>query len=196
MREALGRLILASGSPRRAALMAEYGYEFVVQVPAPEAECGLCSQESPPELVQRLAWQKAADVAKSVPAGIVIAADTVAHCHGQILGKPKNRQHAAEMLQLMSGRVHQVYTGVVVWHRPSDVQLKDVVRSDLRMDELDPAALEAYLDTDAWEGKAGAFGFQDGLDWVHLESGDATNVVGLPMPRLRELLEYLGRMEG
>lgn len=196
MREALGRLILASGSPRRAALMAEYGYEFVVQVPAPEAECGLCSQESPPELVQRLAWQKAADVAKSVPAGIVIAADTVAHCHGQILGKPKNRQNAAEMLQLMSGRVHQVYTGVVVWHRPSDVQLKDVVRSDLRMDELDPAALEAYLDTDAWEGKAGAFGFQDGLDWVHLESGDATNVVGLPMPRLRELLEYLGRMEG
>ncbi len=196
MREALGRLILASGSPRRAALMAEYGYEFVVQVPAPEAECGLCSQESPPELVQRLAWQKAADVAKSVPEGIVIAADTVAHCHGQILGKPKNRQHAAEMLQLMSGRVHQVYTGVVVWHRPSDLQMKDVVRSDLRMDKLDPAALEAYLDTDAWEGKAGAFGFQDGLDWVHLESGDATNVVGLPMPRLRELLEYLGRMEG
>jgi septum formation protein len=196
MLESLGRLILASGSPRRAALMAEYGYEFVVQVPAPEAECGLCSQESPPELVQRLAWQKAADVAKSVPEGIVIAADTVAHCHGQILGKPKNRQHAAEMLQLMSGRVHQVYTGVVVWHRPSDVQLKDVVRSDLRMDKLDPAALEAYLDTDAWEGKAGAFGFQDGLDWVHLESGDATNVVGLPMPRLRELLEYMRGMQG
>ena len=176
--------------------MAEYGYEFVVQVPAPEAECGLCSQESPPELVQRLAWQKAADVAASVPAGIVIAADTVAHCHGQILGKPKNRQHAAEMLQLMSGRVHQVYTGVVVWHRPSDVQLKDVVRSDLRMDKLDPAALEAYLDTDAWDGKAGAFGFQDGLDWVHLESGDATNVVGLPMPRLRELLEYIRGIQG
>ncbi len=196
MPEALGRLILASGSPRRAALMAEYGYEFVVQVPAPEAECGLCSQESPPELVQRLAWQKAADVAASVPEGIVIAADTVAHCHGQILGKPKNRQHAAEMLQLMSGRVHQVYTGVVVWHRPSDVQLKDVVRSDLRMDKLDPAALEAYLDTDAWDGKAGAFGFQDGLDWVHLESGDATNVVGLPMPRLRELLEYIRGMQG
>jgi septum formation protein len=196
MPEALGRLILASGSPRRAALMAEYGYEFVVQVPAPEAECGLCSQESPPELVQRLAWQKAADVAASVPAGIVIAADTVAHCHGQILGKPKNRQHAAEMLQLMSGRVHQVYTGVVVWHRPSDVQLKDVVRSDLRMDKLDPAALEAYLDTDAWDGKAGAFGFQDGLDWVHLESGDATNVVGLPMPRLRELLEYIRGIQG
>lgn len=196
MAEGAGRLILASGSPRRASLMAEYGYEFVVQVPAPEAECGLCSQESPPELVQRLAWQKAADVAASVPEGIVIAADTVAHCHGQILGKPKNRQHAAEMLRLMSGRVHQVYTGVVVWHRPSDVQLKDVVRSDLRMDTLDPAALEAYLDTDAWEGKAGAFGFQDGLDWVHLESGDATNVVGLPMPRLRELLEYMRGMQG
>lgn len=186
-----GPLILASGSPRRAQLMQEHGYEFVVEVPSPEAECGMCSQESPPELVQRLARQKAADVALRIPQGVLIAADTVAHCHGQILGKPRNREHAAEMLRLMSGRVHQVYTGVVVWHRPSDVQLQDVVRTDLRMDVLSEAELEAYLDSEAWEGKAGAFGYQDGLDWVHIVTGEETNVVGLPMPRLREMLQYL-----
>lgn len=187
----LGVLILASGSPRRAELMREHGYQFVVQAPSPEAECGMCSQESPPELVQRLAMQKAADVAPKIPQGIVIAADTVAHCHGQILGKPRNREHAAEMLRLMSGRVHQVYTGVVVWQRPSDIRLQDVVRTDLRMDVLTESELEAYLDSEAWEGKAGAFGYQDGLDWVHIVEGEETNVVGLPMPRLREMLSYL-----
>ncbi|MDP1563576.1 MAG: nucleoside triphosphate pyrophosphatase [Pirellulaceae bacterium] len=188
-------LILASGSPRRAELMREHGYEFVVEVPSPEAECGMCSQESPPELVQRLAFQKAADVAPRISQGILIAADTVAHCHGQILGKPRNREHAAEMLRLMSGRVHQVYTGVVVWHRPSDVRFQDVVRTDLRMDTLSESELETYLDSDAWEGKAGAFGYQDGLDWVHIVEGEETNVVGLPMPRLREMLGYLKRLD-
>ncbi len=186
-----GPLILASGSPRRAQLMQEFGYKFVVEVPSPEAECGMCSQESPPELVQRLALQKAADVAPRITQGILIAADTVAHCHGQILGKPRNREHAGEMLRLMSGRVHQVYTGVVVWHRPSEVRFHDVVRTDLRMDSLSDAALETYLDSEAWEGKAGAFGYQDGLDWVHIVEGEETNVVGLPMPRLQEMLKYM-----
>jgi len=87
--------------------------------------------------------------------------------------------------------VHQVYTGVVVWHRPSDVRFQDVVRTDLRMDSLSDAALEAYLNSEAWEGKAGAFGYQDGLDWVHIVEGEETNVVGLPMPRLQEMLKYM-----
>jgi septum formation protein len=189
-----GPLILASGSPRRAELLREFGYEFQVLVPSPEAECGLCSQESPPELVQRLARQKAADVAPQVEYGVVVAADTVAHCRGQILGKPQNRDHARQMLQRMSGRIHQVYTGVVVWQRPQDWVLHAVEKTDLRMDSLSEADLERYLATDAWEGKAGAFGYQDGLDWVHIVSGEATNVVGLPMPRLAALLQCLSDM--
>jgi len=175
--------------------MRQHGYEFVVEIPSPEAECGLCSQESPPELVQRLAFQKAADVAPRIPQGILIAADTVAHCYGHILGKPRNRQHAAEMLHLMSGRVHQVYTGIVLWQRPSDIRIQDVVRTDLRMDVLDQEALETYLDSEEWEGKAGAFGYQDGLDWVHIVEGEETNVVGLPMPRLAEMLQVLAKTE-
>lgn len=186
-----GPLILASGSPRRAALMGEYGYNFEVRVPSPEAECGLCSQESPPDLVLRLAKQKAADVAVGVERGVVVAADTVAHCHGHILGKPHDRQHARQMLQLMSGRLHQVYTGLVVWQRPQNRILHAVEKTDLRMDRLGEEDLERYLDSEAWEGKAGAFGYQDGLDWVHIVDGEETNVVGLPMPRLANLLDCL-----
>jgi septum formation protein len=191
----VGPLILASGSPRRAELLRDFGYEFEVRVPSPSAECGLCSQETPPDLVLRLAKQKAADVAPQIERGVLVAADTVAHCHGQILGKPRNRQHAREMLELMSGRLHQVYTGLVVWQRPQDWVLHAVEKTDLRMDRLSPAALEDYLDSDAWEGKAGAFGYQDGLDWVHIVSGEDTNVVGLPMPRLAALLACLRDMQ-
>lgn len=184
----MGPLILASGSPRRSQLLQEYGYQFKVIVPSPEAECGMCSGESPVELVIRLAQQKAEDVATKIEQGIVLAADTVAHCRGTILGKPHNRQHAKEMLSMMSGQVHQVYSGVCLWHRPSNTIFRDVVKTDLRMDQLSQSQIEDYLDTDAWEGKAGAFGFQDGLDWVHIVDGEATNVVGLPMPQLAEML--------
>ena len=91
-------LILASSSPRRRQLLDEAGYAFEVIAPSDSAECGICSSETPPELVARLAYQKAEDVAKRLETGLIIGCDTVAECLGQILGKPKNRQHAREML--------------------------------------------------------------------------------------------------
>lgn len=184
-------LILASQSPRRADLLRAANYEFRIQSPSPGAECGMCSRETPPELVGRLAWQKAADVAKQVDAGIVIACDTVAECMGQILGKPGNREHAREMLTLMSGRPHQVFSGLCLWSRPDDTTRATVEVTQLRMDQLSNEMIESYLDTNQWEGKAGAFGYQDGLDWVHIESGSESNVVGLPMERFAELLSDL-----
>lgn len=184
-------LILASGSPRRKQLLQEHGYDFRVVVPRPEAECGMCSGESPVELVQRLAEQKAADVAERTEQGLVLAADTVAHCFGRILGKPEDREHAREMLQHMSGKVHQVFTGVCLWHRPANLILKDVAKTDLVMTPLSESLLESYLDSMAWEGKAGAFGFQDGLDWVSIVDGEATNVVGLPMPLLETMMDRI-----
>ncbi len=186
--KSLGPMFLASGSPRRRQLLEEYGYLFNVIIPSPGAESGMCSSETPVQLVIRLAQQKAADIVPQVEHGIVLAADTVAHCQGTILGKPHNRQHAKEMLSMMSGQVHQVYTGVCIWHRPTNTILRNVVKTDLRMDELSQSVIEEYLDTDAWEGKSGAFGFQDGLDWVHIIEGEATNVVGLPMPQLAQML--------
>ncbi|TWT79322.1 Maf-like protein YhdE [Planctomycetes bacterium CA13] len=185
-------LILASGSPRRAQLLKAAGYEFLVQPASDEAECGLCSRETAPELVARYAYRKAADVALKIQGknktGLVIGADTVASVYGQILGKPTDQQHAESMLRRLSGRRHDVYTGVCVWSVATNRCVVEVVRTELKMKPLTDSMLANYLESMMWEGKAGAFGFQDGNDWLEIvDSGSESNVVGLPMERLAEI---------
>src|SRR5437763_12502673 len=109
------RLILASSSPRRRELLTEAGYQFEIISPSEGAECGLCSGESPPQFVARLGYQKAKDVAPQVRLGVIVACDTVAECGGQILGKPVDESHARQMLELLSGREHRVYSGLCLW---------------------------------------------------------------------------------
>jgi len=182
------QIILASSSPRRRQLLLEAGYEFEVITPSESAECGICSSETPPELVARLAYQKAEDVARRLDAGLAVGCDTVAECLGQILGKPKNRQHAREMLSLLRGREHRVYSGLCLWRRPGDTTSVSVEVTRLVMDPITDSQLDAYLDTNQWEGKAGAFGYQDGNDWVRVLNGSESNVVGLPMELLARML--------
>lgn len=183
-------LILASGSPRRAQLLTAAGYVFRVEPAGEAAECGVCSRETAAERVARYAYRKAADVVSRHASGLVLAADTLASCQGQILGKPHNRAHAEEMLRLLSGRRHDVYTGVCLWSAATERCVLDVVQTTLQMETLTEPMLREYLDSMLWEGKAGAFGYQDSNDWLSVvEGGCESNVVGLPMPRLAELLE-------
>jgi septum formation protein len=182
-------LILASQSPRRRQLLLDAGYPFEVITPHESAECGVCSRESPAELVCRLAFQKARDVAQRCPQGLILGCDTVVECDGQILGKPIDRQHARQILQRLRGRRHRVYSGLCLWLRPQDETWADVDVTELVMDPITDVELETYLDSGEWEGKAGAFGYQDGLDWVHLVRGSESNVVGLPLERLEQLLQ-------
>ena len=114
------KLVLASQSPRRRMLLEENGFEFEVIAPHDSVEKGVCSKCSPEELVIESAFVKARAIASQVESGIVLAADTVAECRAEILGKPVDRDHAEKMLRLMSGKSHQVLTGVCLWHRPSD----------------------------------------------------------------------------
>jgi septum formation protein len=187
------RLILASSSLRRRELLREHGYEFEVIEPDPLAECGICSRETPPELVARLAFQKAADVAKRVSGpAIVIGCDTVAECMGQILGKPKNLEHAREMMKLLRGREHHVYSGLCLWFHPGDERHVEVDVTKLYMDPLPDERIEEYLASGGWEGKAGGFGFQDNLGWIRINEGSESNVVGLPMERLATMLSRFG----
>lgn len=181
-------LILASSSPRRCELLAQAGYAFSVRPPSDGAECGVCSRETPPELVARLALQKARDVAPTVERGIVIGCDTVAECRGQILGKPRDLEHAREMLRLLRGRDHAVYSGLCLWQRPADHVDVRVDLTRLVMDAVSDEELDRYLESGAWEGKAGAFGYQDGLDWIHVIEGSESNVVGLPLELLEQML--------
>ncbi len=184
-------IILASSSPRRKELLERFGYRFRVVEPDPSAECGICSRETPPELVARLAYQKAANVIEKIDSGLVLACDTVAECVAIILGKPEDRDHAKQMLERLRGRSHSVYSGVCLWEKASAQRHVRVDVSRLWMEPISDSQLEAYLDTDQWIGKAGAFGFQDGPDWIRLDQGSATNVVGLPMEMLEKMLAEL-----
>lgn len=190
--DATMNLILASNSPRRHQLLTEAGYAFQVIAPDDKVECGVCSDGGPASLVAELACKKAADVATRADSGVILAADTVAECQGQILGKPADREHAREMLARMSGREHRVLTGVCVWPLAGGEAEVQVDVSLLRMDSLSEQQLDTYLESHAWEGKAGAFGYQDGLDWVHLLRGSESNVVGLPMELLKTMLADAG----
>ena len=187
----MAKIILASSSPRRAELMRDAGYDFEVIAPDDWAECGICSRETPPELVARLALQKAENVIEKVARGLIVACDTVAECVGVVLGKPRDRDHAAQMLTMLSGREHRVYSGLVVWDKASGQRSIDVDVSVLQMDRLTGEQLQNYLDSGQWEGKAGAFGYQDKLGWVKLLRGSESNVVGLPMEVLIRRLDEL-----
>lgn len=189
--------ILASQSPRRRQLLEQAGFTFSVIAPDESVETGGPQNESTENYVARLARSKAENVAEKlsdvVPPTLIIACDTVADCDGVILEKPRDRQHARQMLELLSGRRHEVLSGLCLWHFPSGRHFVEVAKSELAMRPLSNEMLEDYLDSHAWMGKSGAFGFQDDLPWLELTSGSASNVVGLPMELLAEMLH---RLEG
>lgn len=194
---AVGReLILASNSSRRRELLESAGYRFRVIPPDPAAEDGLCSGEPPLQTAMRLARQKAESVTHKVSSGLILACDTIVVCCGQLLGKPEDRDHARQILRLLRGRRHQVITGLCLWDYPHGVPEVRSAVSVLMMHDIADHAIEEYLATGLWEGKAGAFGYQDRLDWLVLLEGSVSNVVGLPMELLAEMLEQYPGLPG
>jgi septum formation protein len=211
-------IILASASPRRRELLTEAGYDFKV-VPANEdVECGVCSEAGPAGLVAELAYRKAMAVLQQLRGNartnddkrkptFVLGADTVAELDGFILGKPRDEADAREMLRRLSGRDHRVLTGICLIPLssrdgesgnsedaagpPALAPALHVTVTKLRMDPLSDAQLDEYVASGGWEGKAGAFGYQDRLGWVHIVEGSESNVVGLPMELLASTLASL-----
>ncbi|NQT11922.1 MAG: septum formation protein Maf [Planctomycetes bacterium] len=182
------KLILASRSPRRRELLSRAGYRFEVYPPSDRAEGGSLRGESPTRLVARLAEQKAADVASRVTQGLIVGCDTVAECSGEVLGKPLDETDARRMLETLRGREHRVLSGLCLWREPGGQAAVRVDVTTLRMDPLTDAQIDDYLAGGEWIGKAGAFGYQDRLGWVHVVRGSESNVVGLPMELLAEML--------
>lgn len=186
--QATAPLILASQSPRRRQLLESAGFRFEVVSPDPDAEGEIVDGEPPAQLVARLALRKAAHVAASIEQGVVIGCDTVAECDGEVLGKPRNENHAREMLQRLRGREHRVFSGLCLWKCPENSKQIDVSVTRLVMEKITDEELESYLATNAWEGKAGAFGYQDGIPWIRILEGSESNVVGLPLELLAKML--------
>lgn len=186
--------ILASGSPRRRLLLEEAGYSFRV-LPSDIYEPPPEDFPSPEAHVAHTAWLKGDAVSKE-SGQWVLAADTMAAIEEDILGKPLDRQDASRILRRLAGTRHRVLTGVYLWLPKPSLALVAVETTWVAMRALSNADLEAYLDTGLWEGKAGAYGIQDHDDpFVEAVDGSYTNVMGLPMERLREMFAAALRVE-
>ncbi|MCD4749209.1 MAG: Maf family protein [Thermoanaerobaculales bacterium] len=182
------RLILASGSPRRRNFLEMLGLPHRVQPADIEEKRGV--DEGPADFARRAAREKAAFVARheTLP---VLAADTVVALDGDTLGKPTNRQQAATMLRRLSGREHEVHTGVALALEERCECLVDTSR--VCFITLDEAVISWYLDTDEPMDKAGAYAVQ-GVGGILVSSviGSPQTVVGLPIHRLPSLFSSLG----
>ena len=191
-------IVLASRSPRRLQLATAEGWRVRVIVPPEEAESEAAPRgpdESLAQYVCRLAMAKARAVAtgglESLLEGTILACDTVAEVDGQILGKPADRADARRMLLDLSGCRHRVVSGVCLWRQPDGEPLQGDAESLLEMGELSDEFLDLYLDSGMWAGKAGACGFQDERLPLRLVAGSPSNVVGLPLELVREMLSRM-----
>ena len=172
------KLILASGSPRRREILTMAGYQFTVLSPdADENAPGL----SPLELVQELSRRKAAAAAALTGEGhVIIAADTVVALDERILGKPGDAAQAAQMLSMLSGRTHTVYTGFTISEGQRSVTR--AVAAQVRMREITEAEINAYVATGSPLDKAGAYGIQEAAGmFVQSIEGDYYSIMGLPI---------------
>jgi septum formation protein len=174
------------------------GWDVVVIPPPEAAEAtapprGAC--ESLESFVIRLAHAKAAAVADAGTTGLVLACDTLGEVEGLALGKPADREDAARMIRALSGREHRVVSGVCLWPIDSsgrrDEPLTGFAESRLILPSLGEAFLAEYLASGLWQGKAGACGFQDGRIPLELVAGSPSNVVGLPLELVRDMLARL-----
>lgn len=182
-------LVLASQSPRRAELIGRLGLRFDT-LPADLDESYL-SGETPPQHAERLSREKAQAIAATRPDALVVGSDTIVVIDGDVLGKPRDRAHAIEMLSRLSGREHEVCTGVAVAHGGRVESALERVR--VRFRTLDPLAAEEYVATGEPMDKAGAYGIQGfGSALVEGIEGDYFAVMGLPVVRMLELIERFG----
>lgn len=180
-------VILASQSPRRKELLSLLRIPFTVRVA--HIDESMDPQCDPADEVARVSRLKA-EATEAGPEDTVIAADTIVVCDGEILGKPRDEADAFRMLQMLSGRAHQVMTGLTVCRG-------DAVRTHTEITEvyfrpLSEAEIRAYIRTGDPMDKAGSYGIQSGAAiFVEKISGDYYNVMGLPVCRLYQILEEI-----
>ncbi len=180
-------LILASQSPRRKYLLKQARLQFKV-IPS-QVDESTVPMTSPESYVKILAEQKARDIARQYPDNYVIGADTIVLMDGTILGKPRSRDEARQMLARLSGKTHQVLTGFAVCCATKSYSYSDTIKTDVRFKNLAPEEIEWYIHTSEPFDKAGAYAIQGlGTFLVKSIKGSYTNVVGLPVCEVIELL--------
>ena len=183
-------LVLASSSPRRAELLRQLQLEFSICVS--EVDETPLSNEAPELYVRRLAQAKALAVLPLVASDtLVLGADTVVSCMGQLLTKPLNPEHNRQMLERLSGRSHEVFTGICVASRSNC--LTEVVRTEVEFEVIDDAALRGYVRIGEGMDKAGGYAVQ-GIGGIFVKRlvGSYSAVVGLPLAETESLFRRFG----
>lgn len=184
----MNRVLLASASPRRRELLAQLGLQF--DIAAPDVDETPLPGEAPVPYVARLAVVKAAAVS-APPDTLVIAADTTVEIDGDILAKPADAAEARSMLRRLSGRTHQVHTGVAV--QLGERSLGEVVTAHVTFVTLDDAQIDWYVGTGEPMDKAGGYAVQGaGGVFVARVDGSVSNVIGLPLHTVVQLAAQLG----
>jgi septum formation protein len=189
------KLILASSSPRRAGILRNVGIAF--EILATQIEETPLPGETAHAMVARLAEAKARAAAAQMDAGmrecIIVGADTIVELGGEILGKPRDSSHAREMLAMLSGRTHNVLTGLFLLRLPGGASRAAVENSAVTFAPLGEKEIDAYVATGEPLGKAGAYAIQGRAGrYIPGIEGCYFNVVGLPLARLYALLRELG----
>ena len=185
-------IILASASPRRESLLQALWVEHRI-IPSLVDEEDPLSGTTTASHAETLALRKAADVAARVKEGLVLGADTIVECDGRPLGKPRDSDEAREFLRLLSGRSHLVVTGLALVQTSDGRTEVGHEVTEVRMRALTGEEIDAYVQTGEPFDKAGGYAIQ-GAAWAFIEGikGSFTNVVGLPLGRLRTLLLRFG----
>ena len=184
--------ILASGSPRRKEILTRLGIAFKILVSEADESHG----ELPPEEIVLMLSRRKAEAVAAIPeaAGyVVIAADTLVALDGEVLGKPADRADYERMIRALSGRAHQVYTGVTLLQAPQGKLKSFYERTDVHVRELSEAEIRAYVDSGEGDDKAGAYAIQGGFaKFIKEIHGEYNNVVGFPIARLIHELKLNG----
>ncbi len=182
------RLVLASNSPRRIALLMSLGYHFDI-IPHTIEERSPCNDILPSELVQYLAFLKAKDVARRVENAIIISADTLVVHNKSVLGKPRDTQDARRILSLLSNSEHDIISGVCIIEMPSEKKLLRIDRTHIKMKHISKDEIEVYVRSGEPMDKAGAYAVQgEGRKFIEKIEGSYSNAVGLPLEIVQEML--------
>ncbi len=185
------QLILASSSPQRLILLKTIGVIPDKIVPSNIDEIPE-KNEKPRDFVLRMSKEKALDVSKNFPNSFILSGDTIVACGRRIIGKPSDRDNAKQILSLLSGRRHQVLSAITLI-KPDKNEVSKIVITRVKFSRLNQNALNAYLDTNEWKGKAGGYAIQGSassfIPWIN---GSYSSVMGFPMNEVNNLLNSSG----
>lgn len=191
--ESKHNLILGSSSPSRIELLKRIFHTF--EIIKPDIEEPSSGFSSPREQVALISWLKGQEVSFRVGDGIIIAADTIGWIDGKPLLKPLDRDDAKDMISRMSGRDHELWTGVVLWHKPTNFQMCWQEQSIVSFKKVIPEEIEHYLETRSWKNHSGSYAIEEENDpWVKISKGSITNVIGLPLESLLINLKKFEKM--